>query len=285
MRRKQWVLIVPAASMLILACATLLPTATPTARPTATRKSTQTATQTPNIRTQENEVFCPSENEEAVTAFNEGVDLQRNGDIEGAQERYARAVEIDPQFCDAMDNLGLMYRRQDNLADAIYWYERSLEIRPDNATALQNLGLAYSFQGETQKAIETYEKLVEADPENPEGYFGLGTMYVTLEQPEKAIQNFEIAEEIYLRESSPYAADAQYYLGFSYFMLDDCATATQYYEPLYDQFSDVGAVNYVMGICSLELHPEDVETARAYILKAQEAGLEIPPDVLEEIDE
>jgi TPR repeat protein len=79
--------------------------------------------------------------------------------------------------------------------------------------------------------------------------------------------------------------DAQYYLGFSHFMLQDCAQAKKYFEPIYDQLAKDGGINYALGICYLTAEPIDKETARKYILKAQGLGVDIPADVLNAIQE
>ncbi|MCC7118983.1 MAG: tetratricopeptide repeat protein [Anaerolineales bacterium] len=208
-----------------------------------------------------------------------------NGNLTEAELLYRQALELDPEYCDAMDNLGQTLRQQGKIDEAILWYKKSLEVKPDNPVALQNLALAYNLQGETSKSIEMYEALVETAPENPEGYFGLGSIYYRLSQPEKAISYLTTAEKLYIQESSSYVSDAQYYLGFSYFEIQDCANTKKYFEAIYNLFSSDGNVNYALGVCYLQSEPKEIDTARNYILKAQEAGVQIPADVLKIIAE
>lgn len=241
-------------------------------------------TSTPFVKLQNRDVFCPSENEDAQNFYNDASILKERGDFDGAEELYLKAIELDPNYCDAMDNMGQLLRQQNNIDEAIKWYTKSLEIMPENTVALQNLAVAYQLQGATEKAIEQYEKLVEVAPENPEGHFGLGNIYYYLKQPEKAIPYFETAEKLYDQNASPYLADAQYYLGFSYFMNQDCISARKYLEPIYAQFSEDGGTNYVLGLCFLAAEPTNKELAREYVLKAQALGMTIPGDILSAIE-
>jgi tetratricopeptide (TPR) repeat protein len=245
----------------------------------------RTSIPSPIVRLNENDLVCPSENETAQRFYDEAGGLKANGNVTEAETLYLQAIELDPGFCDAMDNLGQLLREQNKVDEAIRWYQKSLEIVPDNPVAIQNLALAYSLQGKTENALEEYEKLTEVAPENPEGYYGLGNIYVGLDQPEKAIPYFETAEKLYIEQDSPYVADAQYNLGFSHFVLQDCQETKKYLEPIYAQFSEDGGINYALGICTLTAEPTDEKAAREYILKAQELGISIPADVLNAINE
>jgi tetratricopeptide (TPR) repeat protein len=230
-------------------------------------------------------MVCPSENEAAANFYNQAGSKKDNGDFVKAEELYLKAIELDPEFCDAMDNLGQLLREQNKVDEAISWYQKSLQIVPDNPVAIQNLALAYHLQGKNDEALEEYKKLTEVAPDNPEGYYGLGNVYFNLDQPEKAIPYFETAEKLYSEQGSPYVIDAQYYLGFSHFALQDCLKAREYLEPIYTQLSEDGGINYVLGVCYLTTEPKDEKAAREYILKAQASGIEIPADILEAIKE
>lgn len=50
--------------------------------------------------------------------------------------------------------------------EAIYQWERALEIDPSYAAALNNLAVAYEHQGQLEKARKAYERALELDPNN-----------------------------------------------------------------------------------------------------------------------
>lgn len=301
MNEKKIFLLLIIGSMLIMACLITQPamssvlsaTATSTPIIVLTKASTFTPVptstlepiSTPVFRVDEVEVFCPVQSDEAMRAYNEAMQAELDGDYAEAEKLFKEAIEIEPRYCDAMDNLGLLLRQQNRIDEAITWYKKSLEVKPDNTVALQNLGVAYNLQGKIELAIEVYEKLVEVSSEGPEGYYGLGTMYFYLERYEEAVVYLTIAQGLYAQEESPYVLDAQYYLGFSFFMLQDCNKVKQYHTPLYNEFSEDGGINFSLGICELELEDKDLDLARMYLLKAQETGLTLPPWVFDEIGE
>jgi tetratricopeptide (TPR) repeat protein len=236
------------------------------------------------IRTTPLEVFCPSENDEASLAYNTAVELAEQGQVEEAKKLYLKAIELDSGFCDAMDNLGQLYRREWKLDKAEYWYKRSIQVFPENVVARQNLALVYKFQGKNQEAMQEYEMLTKIDPDNPEGYYGLGTVYRDLERYQDALYNFKRAEELYSATSSPLIADAQQQLGMAYILLEDYVKARDYLEKAYPEFESDPKVNYVLGVCYLQEELEDIELARKYLRKAKELGFEPADELLRQLD-
>ena len=228
--------------------------------------------------------LCPTENEAARQQYNNALDLQEEGRLSEAKEAYRKAVEQDPGYCDAMDNLGQMLRAEGDVKQAIYWYERSLAVKPDNAVAHQNLAVAYSVQGEQDKSQSEYLWLIKNDPKNPEGYYGLGSILLGSGQTDAAIGKLEVAEKIYRENGSPLAVDAQYLLGLAYFNKKDYKRAREYLALPYAQNPDDPNVNYLLGVCYLDPSTGDKKQATEYLLKARKLGVQLPPDILQQLD-
>ena len=274
-------------SLALFGCVAEKSTATPS--PTSVLTTTASATPPPTatippdieVATALVDLYCPTDNEEAKQAYNAGRRLDPNeGKVDEARQMYLKAIELDPDYCDAMDNLGLLYRREGNLEEAIKWYKRSIEVLYENPVPHQNLGHAYLLQGKTDEAMAEYQVLLELDPNNPEGYYGLGNVYLIREDYQEAVEQFKKAEELYLKASSPYVSDARYKLGLVYYALRDCATASDYFELVYSDYADDPALNFYLGLCYLTPELNNLELARKYLLKAQDLGVEIPSDVL-----
>ena len=70
-------------------------------------------------------VLCPTKNQTAGELYNKGLELSGKGDFESAMKAYSRAIELDANYCDAMDNLGQLLRRQGKFEEA----EQELENR------------------------------------------------------------------------------------------------------------------------------------------------------------
>ena len=50
--------------------------------------------------------------------------------------------------------------------EAIYRWEKAVEIDPKYAAAFNDLGIAYEHEGQLEKARKAYEKALELDPNN-----------------------------------------------------------------------------------------------------------------------
>ena len=183
-----------------------------------------------------------------------------------------------------MDNLGQLLRGKGYIDEAISWYKKSVEIYPENPVAHQNLAVAYQYQGKIDEAISEYQILIEIDPNNPEGYYGLGNVYLNSNRPDEAISNFEKAEELYEKASSPYLNDAKFSLGLAYFTKEEYVIAKSYFEEVYPEMEDNPYINYYLGLCFLAPEINDLESARKYLYKAQDLGVEIPPEILKQIE-
>lgn len=83
---------------------------------------------------------------EASSAFLRGIDRHERGDLAGAAEGFAAAVEFAPSFVDAWAWVGRVALEDARPADAARAYRRALALRPDDG------GLAYFVRvAETQR--------------------------------------------------------------------------------------------------------------------------------------
>jgi tetratricopeptide (TPR) repeat protein len=128
-----------------------------------------------------------SKNEDALAYYTIGQDAMKAGNNEDAVKYYLKAVNKDPKFAFAWDNLGITYRKMGKYHEAIDAYNKSLEIDPKNLTPLQNLPVVYQYTKEYDKAIESYKNLIKLMPDAPEGYYGTGQVYLNMKEYEKSL--------------------------------------------------------------------------------------------------
>ncbi|MEM7584121.1 MAG: tetratricopeptide repeat protein [Acidobacteriota bacterium] len=89
----------------------------------------------------------------------------RAGDTEAARRSFERALELDPKLGDAAANLGLMAAAAGRLEEAGDRLRRALAIAPESAPIRNNLGVVLLRQGRTGEAAEQFEKAVALDPD------------------------------------------------------------------------------------------------------------------------
>ena len=124
--------------------------------------------------------------------FQRGNEQFASGDLDGAEQAYKQALELNPDYVDAMTNLGVVYYQKGRLDEAVAWYEKALKVNPDDPVAHYLLGAAYLQEGALDQAEQHFVRANELDPEMPEPYFGLGMVHKLRGEKEEAIQAFEM---------------------------------------------------------------------------------------------
>lgn len=225
--------------------------------------------------------YCPSDNQRAWAAYNSASQQVEKEELEEAKRLYLKAIDLDPKFCDAMDNLGLIFRGQGNINQAIYWYRKSVDTFFYNPVPHGNLAVVYSMQGKFAEALEEYKMVVKIDPDNPEGFYGLGFTFIYLKQPQEAVTQLKKAEELYNKRLSPLVTHARLGLGLAYHELGECQKARSYLEGVYEENKENPLVNLYLGECYTTQEPKDLKQAKKYFLKAQSLGMEVPSDLFQ----
>ncbi len=75
----------------------------------------------------------------AQVAF--GIELAQKGLWKEAEFRWEKAVELDPTYSSAWNNLGIAYEQQGKFADALKAYEKAKTLDPRNNFIIQNYDL------------------------------------------------------------------------------------------------------------------------------------------------
>jgi tetratricopeptide (TPR) repeat protein len=87
--------------------------------------------------------------------------MQRQYD--DAVAAYKKALAVDPNSADAVNNLGFTREAQGRLAEAEACYARAIAINPSHAVALNNLGNLRKDLGDFEGARVRYEQAIAAD--------------------------------------------------------------------------------------------------------------------------
>ena len=170
------------------------------------------------------------ENERAMTAYITGSQLMSQNRLEEAEKYLLEAVDLDPLFVDALDHLGIIYRRMNRLAEAESAYLRSIAINNKNRVPYINLAVVYRMQNRLNDALMQYLKVIEINPDDPEGYYGIGELYYLADYFEAAHQFFDAAIELYSTQGSPFVYHAYYYKGMLFYKTREYEEALRYFE-------------------------------------------------------
>lgn len=112
----------------------------------------------------------------ASAYFNLGNALRRTGRADAAVAMYARALDIRPDWPDAMVNLGVTLQERGRLREAAALFKRALEFDPQRADAAYNLGNVLWQMGQEEEAEAAYRRALELEPEMADAANNLGNL-------------------------------------------------------------------------------------------------------------
>ncbi|MBF0570343.1 MAG: tetratricopeptide repeat protein [Candidatus Omnitrophica bacterium] len=112
------------------------------------------------------------------------------GNYKAAMELYGRLIHFHPKYAPGYLNMGIIFNTLGDQPRARQMYLRVIKLDPDNGDAYFNLGYLSESQGELSEAVNYYEKAVDVAPKNAEAYYNLGNVYASLGQNGEAIASY-----------------------------------------------------------------------------------------------
>jgi tetratricopeptide (TPR) repeat protein len=123
-----------------------------------------------------------------LACYNLGCALKENPRTKPeAAELFRRAVEINPGYAEAQNNLALELAGRGQFDEAIGHYEIALKINPRYVEAHNNLALALAATGKIDAAIEEYHRALDLAP-SAEIYSNLGNALADQGRSAEAIE-------------------------------------------------------------------------------------------------
>ncbi len=133
--------------------------------------------------------FRPSsESVEALREYNEGLELERQGNHLEAAKRFEASIQADPEFALAYSKLGQTYSNLRNDDKAEQFSRKAVDLSeklPPQERYLIQANYA-QVSNDNRKAIESYENLEKVSPDDVDVHFHLGGLYETTGAYDKA---------------------------------------------------------------------------------------------------
>jgi serine/threonine protein kinase/Tfp pilus assembly protein PilF len=85
-------------------------------------------------------------------------------DLDKAIEEYNKALELDPSYGIALNELGYTYAFIEDFTKAIECFERYASLFPEEANPYDSMGDMYFFMGKLDEAVLKYKKALEIKP-------------------------------------------------------------------------------------------------------------------------
>ena len=218
-----------------------------------------------------------SKGSNSVSFFNMGVVHNEIGDPLSAIRYYQRALEINPNYCDALYNLGNTYEQIGYVKEAISSYEKVVELSPRYADAYLNLGVIYSSLGQKQKAESFFQKVVAVDPHNSTAYFNLGFIFETKGEFQKAREFYEKTIQF-----NPKHEEAYYNIGNVLANLGRNKEAILFYQKAITV--NPNHVNAFVNLSVLSFRDKEFQKAIEYLDEARILGYDAPKEYVRALE-
>jgi len=122
---------------------------------------------------------------------NAGFEHFIKGRFKGAMEEFSLAVQLDPKFCAALNNLAVMLIKDKHLEQAETRLNLALSIDPGSAVIHNNMGVFHYIKKDTESAITEFNKAIERDPSIYAAYINLGDIMYSKGSAQNAISLWE----------------------------------------------------------------------------------------------
>jgi tetratricopeptide (TPR) repeat protein len=128
-----------------------------------------------------------------VAYYNLGEYWFSQGQLDKAIDDYRKALQIRPNYDDALSNLGVALAVKGELDEAIARIRESIHYSPDKADAYYNLGNVFIMQHKLVEAASAYTEALRLKPDYPEAHNNLANVLLTQGHRDAAEQHYREA--------------------------------------------------------------------------------------------
>ncbi len=156
----------------------------------------------------------------AMYMNNRAAELLARGQLNDAYWHARAAIERDPKYLDAVNTLGIIYRRHGEFALAERVLRSVLETEPENTGALSNLSLVLNDEGKKAESMLLAGELKRIEPYPPFHYFNLGLAALKR-------SDYTTARDMFQKElkRAAYYHEIHFGLAVAYYQLGDTRRA------------------------------------------------------------
>lgn len=158
-----------------------------------------------------------------------GIAYHQMGELDAARKQYEKALKLNKQYSEAINNLGTVYYGKRNYRKAISYYKKAIKLAPNSASMHSNLGTAWFARKKYKEAAASYETALLLDPmvferrgtsgsllqernieERAKFHFYLSKTYAKVGMVDLAIQNMRKAIEGGFKDRERFLKDDEF---------------------------------------------------------------------------
>jgi len=115
------------------------------------------------------------------------------GRYNDALKAFQKTVKLDQNNPEYLNNLGIIFEKQQNWYCAIKAYKNALNLRPNFVEAIYNIANVFKAQKKFEISITYYNKALRLKPNYIRAYNNLGTIFLEQGKVDKALNIFQKA--------------------------------------------------------------------------------------------
>ena len=129
---------------------------------------------------------------QAFKEYKKGRAALRKGENENALDHFQNAIQIDPEFTDAHNDLGFVLANLGNTGEAAEQFKKAVDLAPDHNTAVGNLSVVFYMLERYQDAISLARRALKINPRLPGVRYVLGlSLIVEHGDRKEALENLQ----------------------------------------------------------------------------------------------
>src|SRR6185369_17304895 len=97
--------------------------------------------------------------------LSQALSVHESGDLKRAKTLYNKVLSSDPKNVVALNFLGVLNCRKDNLEEGVRLMKMAVSIQPQYADPYYNLGVATFHMGKYQEALTYFDKTLTFAPD------------------------------------------------------------------------------------------------------------------------
>lgn len=137
--------------------------------------------------------FAEQQPESAIAHYLQADALARTGDLAAAEQRFSRAMELNPKLALAWVGRGAARALQGKDDPAYMDLLRATQVQPDLADTHASLGCLEVMLQNAEGALASFNEALRLDPTSALAYNGRGCARYGLGKPDEAFVDFEMA--------------------------------------------------------------------------------------------
>ncbi|RYX81081.1 tetratricopeptide repeat protein [bacterium] len=105
-----------------------------------------------------------------------GNTLVAREELGSALEAYKKALEFDPEFVPALNNIGTVYSRLGAFDIALEWFDKAVKADPKFAIGWTNRAGVLDELGDVEKSLASYDTALGIEPQNAQTWVSRGIL-------------------------------------------------------------------------------------------------------------